>query len=466
MERHVSGPGDSLRQRTSRLLSEARRALLGVSTYEAPKGYGPDLDDDEVEAIRRALGGQLQPIPTTKLRWYLADLERAQANADAGNLLLAAQLWRAMRRDGVISGLIETRTSGLIRLDKKWEGPREVVEDLTSRDGARSVFDDMCPPSELAALHGDGIALGVGIAELCPVEGRDYPVLVRLDPQYLQYRWQENRWYFASVAGLLPITPGDGRWVLHITGGRLAPWTSGKWPAMGRSFINKEHALLARSNYSAKLANPARAAVAPPAATEQTRKNMIAALIRWGLNSVFELPVGWDVKLIESNGRGYDVFQQEIKTSDEENMITLAGQLVTTTGGAGFSNSDVQRLIRSDLIEGDAETLAYTVNTQILPPYIAAHHGPEALAFATGLKWRTDVPKDLRAGADAMQVLGQAITALREALGPFEITPKVENLLERFNVPFRKLKPAEVAELKARANPPTQGDPEALKEAA
>jgi len=417
-------------------LSEAMGALLGVSAYQPPDNYtGLQIDDQIVKDVRRALGGQLQPLVQTRLRWYMADLERAQEEADAGNLKTAAQLYRAMRRDGVLAGLLRNRSSSLIRLPKRFYGSEEAAQYLRSKNGTRPVFDEVFPPSELRALDEDGLAIGVGVAELVPVPGRDYPVMVRLDPEFLQYIWTENRWYFASNAGRLAITPGDGRWILHIPGARMSPWNFGHWAALGRSFINKEHALSYRSNYSAKLANPARMAYAPAGATEVQRKGFIARLMAWGLNTVFELPPGWEAKLLESNGRGYEVFQKQIDTSDLEYMITLTGQTVTTTGGMGFSNADVPETIRQDLIQDDGDALSYTINTQGLPMVLVKRFGDQAIEKPTILEWNTEKPADRAKEAATLGQVAAAIKALGESLAPYEKRLNVQELTTRFAIP-------------------------------
>ena len=415
-------------------------AMLGVSAYQSPKGYGFEIDSPEVVRIREAIGGQIQPLPTTQLRWYLADLERAQANADTGYLETAARLYRAMRRDGVLAGLLGTRTAGLVRLPKKFYGSNpEITEALRSKNGSRSVFDEMFPPAELALLAADGIMLGVGIAELVPVKGRDYPRMVRLDPEFLQYRWVENRWYFESMAGLLPITPGDGRWILHIPGGSQSPWHFGLWPAAGKSFINKDHALLHRSNYSAKLANPARVAYAPQAATQEQRNTFLRKLMAWGTNTVFALPPGYEIKLLESNGSAaFAIFQQEIDTSDREYMVALAGQEVTTTGGSGFSSEGLYRTIREDLIQSDAESLAYTINTQGIPCFAMNRFGMSAIEAGTAVEWDTAKPKDRLAEAQILQTVGPAIQGLQEALSAFGLVLSVEEVLAKFTIPVEE----------------------------
>lgn len=418
---------------------EAVKSLLGVSTYEIRPGHGYDLEDNVVETIRQALGGQLQPIPTTHLRWYRADLETAQHEADAGNLTKAARLHNAMRGDGFLTGLANTRSDGLVRLPKLFysgKGGEELAAELRSQEGNRSVFDELVPPSELAAIDWDGIDLGVGVGELVPVDGRDYPVLCRLDPEFLTYRWSENRWYFSSIAGVLPITPGDGRWVLHTPGGRIAPWRSGIWRSNARSYIDKDHALQHRANYSAKLANPARVATAPMGASQPERVGMLRMIMAWAVNSVFEMPPGWDVKLLETKGEGWKVFQEEIDTCNKELMVNIAGQEVTTTGGSGFSNQDVQKIIRQDLIAADAERLAYTVNTQILPAH-AVLRGVDIAARAW-MMWSIGSPKDLKAEGDTLQSVAQAIVLLLQSFAAAKREVDLDALAERFAIPLRK----------------------------
>lgn len=417
-------------------------ALLGISAYEKTEGQsgiGVGLDDENVERMRARFGGQLVQLPTTQTRWYLRDLEQAMHQADGGTLSDAARLCRAIRRDGVLAGLLATRTSGLVRLPKRIRGDAEIVEALERRDGvtARSVFDEMFPSSELALIAADGISLGVGVGELRPVQNRDFPILIRIDPEFLVYRWTENKWYLNSVAGLIEITPGDGRWVLHVPGGRVAPWQHGLWPALGQSWIQKQHAMMHRANYGAKLANPARAAYAPAGATESQRHGFLANLIGWGVNTTFEMPPGWDVKLIESKGEGHQVFKDEIATCDNEIIVALAGQTVTTDGGSGFANADIHKSIRADLIKETADALAYTINTQGIPQFVVRRWGLDRLlAGGAVVEWDVTPPKDVKQEAESLKAFGEALISISAALKPFGRAIDIGSICSKYAVPI------------------------------
>lgn len=413
------------------------RELLGISTYaNGLKPSGPAIDSTSVEQVREAMGGQLQMLQITPTRWYAAHVEQAAQESDQGRMQMVGQLWRAMRRDGLIYGLTKTRTSGLVALPKRFRGDKAACDALTADNGTRSMFDEMCPPQELAQLAADGIGCGVGVAELLPVEGRDFPVLVRLDPQFLWYRWNENRWYFQSIAGLLPITPGDGHWVLYTPGGRLTPWQTGVWPSVARAFIAKEHALLHRSNYVAKLANPARVIQAPQGSTEDQRLGFMSKVASWGINTVFELLPGWEAKVLESNGRGWEVFGTEVETANLEIMIALAGQVVTVTGGTGFANASIHATIRADLIKETADTLAHCLNTQVLPQWAIPTYGDKIEENLPRVSWDTSPPVDRTAEATSLKTTAEAMQALAPVLAAAGIELDAQAMVDRFGVPI------------------------------
>lgn len=412
------------------MLGTVSSVIAGV-----PASRLPDAEEHE-EEIRRRFGGQLAPPPITQTRWLQSDLELAQQEADVGDISRAARLCRWIRRDGVLSGVLSTRTGGLVRLRKMFTGDPEMVAVLKGRKGKRGLFDRMFPAAELSLLAADGILLGVGVAEMLPVEGGNYKRMRRLEPEYLRYRWNEDRWYYNSIAGPIPITPGDGRWILHIPGGEVAPWNNGLWMCVGRASIAKEHAWLRRENYSDKLANPARVAVAPQGATEEQSQSWFQRVASWGINTVFQLRPGYDVRLLESNGRGYEVFQDSIATSREELIIALGSSPVLVDGGTGFSNADIHKSIRADVIKEDAEGLAHTLNTQGIPPWVNDTYGADALEEAPEVEWDIRPPKDLKAEADSMKAAADAFEAWNKALVTYGKRVDETAIVERFGVPI------------------------------
>lgn len=374
------------------------------------------------------------PLPVSQTRWLQADVESAAQRAGSGDLTLVGQLYRTFQRDGTLQGLLGTRTGGLVRLPKRFSGTPRAVAALEGEGGKPGAFERYFPQAELQQLHADGIMVGIAVAEFVQGEGDAHPTLVRLDPEFLVYRWSEDRWYYRSLDGLLPITPGDGRWVLHTPSGRYEPWNRALWQCSGRSYISKEAAFLYRENYAGKLANPARVAVAPQGAGEAQKQTWWRQVMAWGVNTVFGVTPGYDVKLLESNGRGYEVFKEIIETSDREFMISIAGQVVTVTGGAGFANANIHATIRSDIIQGDGNALADTLNAQAIPAVV---HDLCGAGEEARVAWDTRPPADLKAAAESLSAASAAIDALTATLRAHGLEPDVASLASQFTVPIQ-----------------------------
>ena len=413
-----------------------------------------------MDRIAEMNGGNVQPRSFTRTTWYIDDIDSATLECDQGRMRTAAQLMRSASSDGVVMGLMSTRTAGLVRLPKRWRGDGEMIKALTGGEyRARAVFDEMCPAAELALLAADGDKLGVGVGQMLTVEGRTHKRLCRLDPEFLVFNWDENQWYYQSVGGMLAITPGDGTWVLHIPGGTLAPWNSGLWRALGRAYIRKDHAALSKDLWEAKLAHPARVATMPLGATDEQGQSWFQAVMAWGKNTVFGMRPGYDVKLLESNGRGADSFRETIAEQNREIMILIAGQTVTTDGGTGFANADIHKSIRSDIIETTGDALAYTVNTQILPAWVVTEFGEEALtAGGVVMEWDVTPPKDRNSEASSLVTTAAAVKTLTEALAPHGVGLDVPALCDRFAVPVTSLAPTAdvLASVATNAEKPAQ----------
>lgn len=423
----------------------ARDVLLGISTYTHTRARSSIITLDDIEQRREDVaGGLLPPQSYTPTRWYLADLEAAERLADMGDLRRAGQLMLAARKDGHLAGVLSTRTGGLVRLPRVFRGDADVIGALErGHDSTRAEFDEMCPASELALLAADGILLGVGVGELIPVRGRKYPVLVRYDPQFLRYVWQENAWYYQSYYGLIHVTPGDGRWVLHTPGGRVAPWQAGLWRAIGQAWIRKQHAGLYRDHWEAKLAHPARVATAPQGASEPQKQSHFKQVMAWGVNTVFGMTPGYTVSLLESNGRGWESFTKTIEACNTEYNIAICGQVVTIDGGAGFSNAEtVHKAIAGDLIKETADGISHTLNTQILPTYVACVYGADqVLKRRVTQEYDVTPPKDRNNEASAMVQVAAAVKQLSEALAPADLMPNVRQLVDRFGIPVEAIGP-------------------------
>lgn len=438
-------------------LKDLAAALLGIATFQPPPIAGPELGSDVVDSARRAMGGRLEPIPQVRLRWYPPDVERAQMRAQTGDMMMIGQLCESMKLDGVFRGLSDAR-SAFVHFPKRFYGSQEVIDVLRAKNNSdRDVYDEMIPASEARLMVVDELICGVAVGEKVPVQGRDFPVLVRRYPQNLLYLWNRNQWYYRSIVGLIPIHPGveDERgngWVLHIGGGRLSPWNSGLWNTCGRSYINKTQSLFARQSYEMKHSHPARVATAPLGAAEEERQGMLNAIIRWALNAAFTLPVGWDIKLVESNGRGIEIYDQSIKNYNEELASALCGSSVMLQGTAGFANIDPFKMVAKHLMKTSAGGWDHCVNTQILPGFIARRWGVDALRNATTVETDIDEPRDRKAEADTLQSLANALKGLVEAIRAAQIAAGVKNpiavdvneLLARFGVPTQKGAPLEV----------------------
>lgn len=407
----------------------------------------------EVKPIKRRL---IAPAGSSREIWYRptisgwtpSKVEAARNQAETGSMLLLADLVETMHRDARIQGVLSTRTHGMLGLPLEFEGGSEEARTaLASKNETSQVssFWAMHKESELAKLLRYGLLLGVGLAQIVELpRAAGKPHRYRLDvwsPRWLTYYHYGfgnggSRWQVQTQDGMEDVVPGDGKWVLFLPYGDRRPWSEGLWNQLSFPWLLKHYSMEDRANFGEALGSPIWVGNTKHGGTEKQRNKFLSELKNMGKNGKIVLPEGWELKLVEasSSGKSGDVFSQQIKDSNEEITIALAGQLVTTEGTAGFSNGSVQENIHQNLLRFDAKRLAECLHEQTLEHW--ALYNYKNRSAAPWPKWQTEKPEDMTEKADGIKKIGDAVTAINAAVATYGVKVDVMGLMQQFNIPM------------------------------
>lgn len=334
-------------------------------------------------------------------RWDPAQADTALRQAEQGDMRGVALMLDAMRRDGLINGIMGVRTSGMLRCPVKFSGDPWLVEQLRGRDpvydrsgalvdpGTPGLFWDMFPESEQSAIVFDGIMAGIGLGELVPRPGKP-PRLRHLPLHFLKYRFEADFWYFNSGASGIswaittdtdeppvamdPPLPSDepGRFVVYTPYGRERVWIKGMWWPCSLPFIQRQNVVFDGLRWQQNLADPLKVATAQAGADEKHR-TWLESFIRnmWRRAGGLVSPPGYQMELVESNGRGYEIYQQAYDQAGGDILVTLTGSKAGagSEGGQGFSNAPEFSKIDASKTGMVAATWETTLHEQGIRPW-------------------------------------------------------------------------------------------------
>jgi len=130
---------NTLRTESISAATPARQPIQQTQVQPTPYRSTAHRETDQGGPRQREFSAQK---PFSRNEWEVGDDQVALNLCEQGQLQLAVQLCEAMLADGVISGLLDTRSSGLLKLPVKVTGDEELVSELTgvskTNQGARS----------------------------------------------------------------------------------------------------------------------------------------------------------------------------------------------------------------------------------------------------------------------------------------------------------------------------------------
>lgn len=364
--------------------------------------------------------------PFSREEWDFGDDYDAFIQAEQGMLQMAVQLIESCEGDGVIAGLLTTRSAGLLKLPLTIEGDEELVDELVGNDSANSkrtgTFWKMFPSSTLARIIRFGIQLGAGVGYFVQGPNDECPVLHCVEHQFLFTRRGTDghrRLYYRTMSGEIEVTPGDGTWFVFAPRGIDRFWLYGTWRAVGKNWIAKNMADNQRWTWGQKLARGILFFTAPNSSTKEERDDVVSFMSSAITPPILAMLEGWKLENIDVQGQGFQVWKDGKTDANAEIKYALTGQEATSGGTSlGLGNGEIFADIKQSFIDENAESLAESIHYHGLAPL--AERRQLVAPWAT---WDTTPPADKKTIAEAAKAAGDGLTSLAGGVAAVESDP-------------------------------------------
>lgn len=377
-------------------------------------------------------------------RWTVPAVLAVLASFEDGDFSDAAMLADAMLRDPQIAGDLGARVRALASRSAL----PFALEPSGDGDGRKrqAVADRMAelwwlahPEATIAAVDRDAIVLAasVGWIEWLKDSREWAPRLHPLPAHGLRFQDHDKTFHYQGGDGVDHlVTPGDGKWFLHLPHGPRS-WLMGALRPLAIPFALDPLTLQAFASFCKRHGLPVLGVKEPHRASDDVEsggatagaaspsaKENVAAFYREvmkGLEAgVLRLPRGdtpegdWDAKWLEAKSSSYTSFKDLLVELRRRKSLALTGrdgEKQSALGGDGEDN-DAQR--RFEGLSYDAESLTTSLRDCVWKPYALFNYGDANLA-AWG-RWQTRPPKDISGRVTTLNTAGDALEKL-EAQG-------------------------------------------------
>lgn len=384
----------------------------------------------------------LAVFPSSQAIDSVGAVRSAFRDFEQGSFAKAAQLCDAFGNDDRIKGVLDTRVDALFSLQ------REILPNGNEAAAKRiaDLFEEMFPAAELKTFMRWGLLLRVSFGRWEPVSREPGETKFRFrcwDPRWTEWDWETRSFWTATDGGEeVEITPGRNGWVVYAPDGMQRGWMQGLVRAIGLLYLVRRWAIRDWARRSEVLGQTIKLAIVPAGGyDEEDKKSFLASVRNIGSESVFRLAQdengkGFDLKLLEAKPGGEDGFQKLIAMVDESVAIAVLGQNLTTKAGSGgsYAAADVHDRIRTDRLEGDAQSLGPCLRDQCVKPWAEANYGNAERAPIIGWQTNTNVSVDPASGLSGAQVVAFKDVILAVARGELPRASGVQILLACFPV--------------------------------
>lgn len=413
-------------------------------------------------------------IPNVSVQngWAVSDVRGALVDLASGLFDRPAQLQDAIAADSRVQSAMRSRSGGLLGRPIRFRVPPRLKDDKQAKKCLAAWerhWPQMEAESALIDLVETSGSLGFAYSQILWDTSRPtwLPYLQPFNARYSYYHWTDRQHMAITMDGQVPVTAGDGHWVLHAPYGEYRGWMRGALRALAQWWLARNYALRDWARYCERHGFPILLADTPFGADPADVNAYTAQLAGIGQESVLQLPGGpdlqkygkYDLRYLEPADANWQAFKSLIDQCNDEITLALLGQNLTSQVKEGsFAAARVHADVKQAIIEADARALAKTVYVQIARPFAALNFGDPNLAPL--IKWDVRADEDLKVKAQTFQSFAGALNQLRTAGFALDNPELFARKFGLTGMKLRKVDPVQIEAQLARATGQEQEETE------
>jgi hypothetical protein len=384
-----------------------------------------DISAKKLESQAKVISREI-PITVVQTGWSIQEVRQAIEGLVVGLFDQPAQLVDAITGDSRVQSAMQSRVGGLLGKEIRHKLPTKYKDSSLAKecyDAWTSHWPNMATEAILADMQLWGSSLGFWTGQSLWDTSGDYwlPYLSTFHPRYTYYHWLMRKYVAITLDGQVPITPGDGHWVMHAPYGMYRGWMRGNVRPIAPWWLARNYALRDWARHSERHGMPIGLAITPFGAAPDQISNYRNQLANLGQESIIQLPqspdpqIGsYDLKWLETNGQSWDGFAGLITQCNSEITLSILGQNLTSEVKEGsFAAARVHADVRQSILEFDARVLTQTIYTQLARPFAAINFGNPDLAPKS--YWDITPYEDNKAAADTFVAFASAVNLIKSS---------------------------------------------------
>lgn len=410
---------------------------LGVDTNDPAFRKPIDATDANTRARSKLIYRDV-PLVTIQNSWAIDQIRSAIYAHLTGQFFASGMLCDSMLGDDRVTATLNSRAAGWLGREVRFRAADDSKAAKECLVAWQAWWPRLSGDSAIRETADYGTMMGFAHDQIVwdtAQPGLDYaPSLRPWHPVYEYYDWALRSYMAIGQDSVVPIVPGNGKWLEYAPFGSYRGWIRGALRPCAEPWALRHFGFRDMARFGEVHGNPTRKGLVPMVGDPKEREAFEQALTNLGADAAMIVPrgvdtndgLGYDYELVEAKSNAWEVHPAQIDRCDMAIVLALLMvNLTTQVEGGSYGAAKMQMDVRSQGSQLDNATWKRTIYRDLARVFAYLNFGDANLAPWTW--WDVKGQSEYADSARQFQAVGTGIEVLRRGGIEFEDADEVRS---------------------------------------